>query len=138
MKYQIGLYRNREQPLDQWDALIDLQDPRSARDLLRDLTPFLREYHCAHGMEDTQGLAAWLAWYLIEAHLASGQDFSGIALGSELRGDIDFFYRLSPGLLEVYRLDELLEWHPVARAEIRCAPVEVGTHPVIDLADGDP
>ena len=53
MKCHIGVYRDANQPMDQWDDLIYLQDRRSAREFLDTLTPFLREFHANEGMDDT-------------------------------------------------------------------------------------
>ena len=101
MKCQLGIYRSRETALDQWDSLIYLDSERTPRNILRDLTPFLRAFHARRGMNKADSLAAWLTWNLIHRGLVAGDqsNFSGISLGQEIRGDIDFFYRISPGLV---------------------------------------
>ena len=70
MKCHIGVYRHANQPMDQWDDLIYLQDRRSAREFLDTLTPFLREFHAHEGMDDTESLAVWLSWHLIDSAAA--------------------------------------------------------------------
>ena len=127
MKCQLGIYRSRESALDQWDCLIHLDSERTPRNILRDLTPFLRSFHARRGMRKADSLAAWLTWNLIHRGLVAGDqsNFSGISLGQEIRGDIDFFYRISPGLVEVHRINEFLEWVRIATVEISQEPVAV-------------
>ena len=100
MKCHIGVYRDANQPPDQWDGLIYLQDRRSAREFLDTLTPFLREFHANEGMDDTESLAVWLSWHLIDSAAARSEKFFEIALSKDIRSDIDFFFKISAGLVE--------------------------------------
>ena len=127
MKCQLGVYRSRETALEQWDCLIYLESERTPRNILRDLTPFLRTFHARRGMRKADRLAAWLTWNLIHRGLVAGDpsNFAGIAVSREIRGDIDFFYRISPGLVEVHRINELLDWVRIAAVEISLEPVAV-------------
>ena len=137
MKCHIGVYRDANQPPDQWDGLIYLQDRRSAREFLDALTPFLREFHANEGMDDTRALSAWLAWHLIDSAAARSESFFEIALSKEIRSDIDFFFKVSSGLVEVFRIDEVLEWHPVVRADIPITAVGISTLQSTDIPDSD-
>jgi hypothetical protein len=137
MKFQIGLYNETDTAVDQFFALIDLECAYSARDLLNALTPFLKEFHCAHGMDDTQALAAWLPWHLIEVGREEFEDLGAIGINRQIDAHIDFFIKLSPGLVEVFRIDELLEWHVLAQVEITCESIEVSAYEVGPGATGD-
>ena len=137
MKCHIGVYRDANQPPDQWDGLIYLQARRSAREFLDALTPFLREFHANEGMDDTGALSAWLAWHLIDSAAARSESFFEIALSKEIRSDIDFFFKVSSGLVEVFRIDEVLEWHPVVRADIPITAVGISTLQSTDIPDSD-
>ena len=137
MKCHIGVYRDANQPPDQWDGLIYLQDRRSAREFLDALTPFLREFHANEGMDDTGALSAWLAWHLIDSAAARSESFFEIALSKEIRSDIDFFFKVSSGLVEVFRIDQVLEWHPVVRANIPITAVGISTLQSTDIPDSD-
>ena len=137
MKCHIGVYRDANQPPDQWDGLIYLQDRRSAREFLDALTPFLREFHANEGMDDTGALSAWLAWHLIDSAAARSESFFEIALSKEIRSDIDFFFKVSSGLVEVFRIDQVLEWHPVVRADIPITAVGISTLQSTDIPDSD-
>ena len=137
MKCQIGLYSEEDAAVDQFSALVDLESTDSARDLLNSLTPFLKEFHCAHGMDDTQTLAAWLPWHLIEIGRESFDDLNSIGVSRQINAHIDFFVKLSPGLVEVFRIDELLEWHALARVEITCESVDVSTYEIEPDAASD-
>ncbi len=128
MKCQIGIYNEIDAATDQWTALIDFQSKNSARNLLNALAPFLKEFHCEHGMDDTQTLAAWLAWHLVEMGQEGFDHLNDIGMSREIDARNDFFVKLSPGLVEVFRIDELFEWHPLAQVEITCEPVEVGAY----------
>jgi len=125
MSCQIGLYDDRKNTVDQWDALIYLQDDRPPRHVLHQITPFLREFHATQDMADAPSLAAWLTWYLIDASMASGPGLSRIAVSRQVRGDIDFFFKISPGIIEVYSIDEVLEWALIATVEILQETVEL-------------
>lgn len=126
MTCQLGIYDHHDDAIDQWNALIHLRDERPPRNLLREIAPFLREFHVQQDMRDTESLGAWLIWYLIDSSLASANELGHIAVSREVRGDIDYFYKISPGLVEVFRIDELLEWQRIAAAEIIREPVELG------------
>ena len=137
MKYQIGIYGDEQAAVDQFSAIVEIECPDSARDLLNSLTPFLKEFHCAHGMDDTQTLAAWLPWHLIEIGRESFDDLSSIGISRQINAHIDFFIKLSPGLVEVFRIDELLEWHALAQVEITCEPVDVSAYEIEPDAASD-
>ena len=137
MKCHIGVYRHANQPMDQWDDLIYLQDRRSAREFLDTLMPFLREFHAHEGMDDTESLAVWLSWHLIDSAAARGEKFFEIALSKDIRNDIDFFFKISAGLVEVFRIDEVLEWHPVVRTEIPSTAIGVNALLSTDIPDPD-
>ena len=137
MKYQIGLYSDEDAAVDQFSALIGIECTDSARDLLNSLTPFLKEFHCAHGMDDTQTLAAWLPWHLIEIGRESFEDLSSIGISRHTNAHINFFVKLSPGLVEVFRIDELLEWHALARVEVTCESVDISAYEIEPDAASD-
>lgn len=125
MDCQFGIYTSPADKIDQWNALIYLHDDQSPRDLLRDIAPFLREFHARQGMGNAESLAAWLTWYLIDSSVFSASELPRIAVSKEIRGDIDYFYRISPGMVEVYSIDELLDWQRIAAVEIPQEPVEL-------------
>ena len=124
MRSQIGIYRETDEDYEHWAGLILLESSLGPRDLLAELAPFLRRFHCGHGMEDAAGLAAWLAWKLVDMRDGDDTSFEGVSIARELAIDIEFFYRVTPGSVEVFRIDEVFEWHPVARLEVECAPAE--------------
>jgi hypothetical protein len=125
MDCQFGIYASPADKVDQWTTLIYLQGDQPPRDLLREISPFLREFHAHQGMEDTESLAAWLTWYLIDSSAFSADELPRIAISRAIRSDIDYFYRLSPGMVEVYTIDELFDWKRIAVAEIPQEPVEL-------------
>ena len=127
MKCQLGVYRSRETALEQWDCLIYLESERTPRNILRDLTPFLRSFHAQRGMRKADHLSAWLIWNLIHRGLVSGDqgEYAGIGVDHEIRGDIDFFFRISPGLVEVHHINQLRDGIRIAAVEISLEPVAV-------------
>ena len=80
MRSQIGIYRETDDDYEHWAGLISLDSPLGPRDLLAELAPFLRRFHCGHGMEDAGGLAAWLAWKLVDMRDGGDASFGGITL----------------------------------------------------------
>ena len=137
MKCHIGVYSDANQPPDQWEGLIYLHDTSSAREFLNRLTPFLREFHSNEGMDDTESLTVWLGWHLIDSAAARGEKFFEIGLCKEIRNDISFFFKISAGLVEVFRIDEVLEWHPVVRTEIPSNAVGINALLSTDIPDPD-
>ena len=88
-------------------------------------------------MDDTQTLAAWLPWHLIEIGRESFEDLSSIGISRQINAHIDFFVKLSPGLVEVFRIDDLLEWHALAQVEITCESVDVSAYEIEPDAASD-
>ena len=127
MPCQIGIYEDPNDSLDNWNALIYLEDDRAPRDLLRGVVPFLREFGTAHDMQDAGALSAWLTWYLIDSRVAPEQPLPRVRLSRQIQSQIDAFYRISPGLVEVYSIDELLDWRMIAAVEVPPRPAEVQT-----------
>jgi hypothetical protein len=118
MPCQIGIYESPNDSLDNWNALIYLREAQTPRDLLREMAPFLRQFHALHDMHDAESLGAWLTWHLIDSSAVVGMDLPRIALSRQIQTDIEYFCRVTPGLVEVYRVDELLEWRIIAALEI--------------------
>jgi hypothetical protein len=127
MRCQIGVYANAQTRLEQGEVLVYLSTDQSPRQVLDAIVPFLRKFHEVQGMSETETLAAWLTWDLVNMGMISAEEhgFSGIALGRKVRSDIEFFFRVSPAQVEVFRIDELLDWHPLAAVDIPCEVVEL-------------
>lgn len=58
-------------------------------------------------------------------------------MSKDIRNDIDFFFKISAGLVEVFRIDEVLEWHPVVRTEIPSTAIGVNALLSTDIPDPD-
>ena len=67
----------------------------------------------------------------------SFEDLSSIGFSRQISAHINFFIKLSPGLVEVFRIDELLEWHALARVEITCKSVDVSAYEIESDAASD-
>lgn len=127
MRCQIGVYPNAQISLEQGEILVYLSTDQSPREVLDALVPFLRKFHMLQGMAETETLAAWLTWELINMGMVSAEEhgFSGIGLSRRVRSDIEFFYRISPGQAEVFHIDELFDWHPIAAVDIPWEAMEL-------------
>jgi hypothetical protein len=125
MSCQIGIYESPDDSFDHWSSLIYLPDSQTPRDLLRDVVPFLKQFHALHDMHDAGSLGAWLAWHLIDSSVADSMDMPRVSLSRQIQTDIDYFCRVSPGQVEVYNVDEVLEWRIIAAVEIPQEAVEV-------------
>ena len=120
MSCQLGIYPDRKAGIEDWDSLIYQQDHVAPRDILGALSPFLRTFHAEQGMSETGFLAAGLAWYLVDLRLDSTADrvLPKVELTREIHAEISFFYKISPGYVDTFRINELLEWMPIAVLEI--------------------
>ncbi len=120
MSCQFGIYTDREAPLDHSEVLIYQQDHGSPRSTLNVIAPFLRTFHAEQGMDDTGLLGAALTWYLIDLHLDAmpGVMLPKVEVVKDIQGGLEFFYKLSPGCVDVYRIDDRLEWTVIAVLEI--------------------
>lgn len=125
MSCQIGIYSDTDDAVDNWKSLIYLDDEQSPRDLLRELAPFLREFYGRRQTEDAEAMAAWLAWYLIDSSLVAPGSLNRIALSREVTSDVDFFLRVAPAQVEVFHIDDLLEWRLIASMDLALDQVEV-------------
>ena len=127
MSCQFGIYPDRKAGIEDWDFLIYQQDHVAPRDILAALSPFLRTFHAEQGMSETGFLAAGLAWYLVDLRLDSIRDIvlPKVELTREIHAEISFFYKISPGYVDTFRINELLEWMPIAVLEIPRQPVAV-------------
>ena len=120
MSCQLGIYPDRKAGIEDWDSLIYQQDHVAPRDILGALSPFLRTFHAEQGMSETDFLTAGLAWYLVDLRLDSIRDIvlPKVELTRELHAELSFFYKISPGYVDTFRINELLEWMPIAVLEI--------------------
>lgn len=118
MTCQFGIYASAAAAMDDWSALILVERDVPPRDLLRDIAPLLRDFHARQGMDDAERLAAWLTWYLVDGNSFAAEGPPGVSVGRTIRPDVDFFYRISPGLVEAFRVDEVLDWRRIAALEI--------------------
>tara|TARA_B100001123_G_C14700759_1_gene785196 strand:- start:22 stop:414 length:393 start_codon:yes stop_codon:yes gene_type:complete len=120
MSCQFGIYPDRKAGIEEWDFLIYQQDHLAPRDILSALSPFLRTFHAEQGMSETGFLAAGLAWYLADLRLDSIGDtvLPKVEFTREIQAEIAFFYKISPGYVDTFRINEVLEWMPIAVLEI--------------------
>ena len=120
MSCQFGIYPDRNAGIEDWDFLIYQQDHVAPRDILGARAPFLRTFHAEQGMSETGFLAAGLAWYLVDLRLDSIADIvlPKVELTREIHAEISFFYKISPGYVDTFCINELLEWMPIAVLEI--------------------
>ena len=63
--------------------------------------------------------------------------FFEIAVSKEIRSDINFFFKISFGLIEVFRIDQVLEWHPVVSTDIPSTIVGISTLQSTEIPDPD-
>jgi len=119
---QIGIYESREQNISKPSVLIYKHSGGYPEGLLPIITPFLARFDKERGISDTEYCGAWLVHELITKHIQGlkewrveiktvfpsnqpdddGYDFLGHGICQGFHGDIEYFYRVSPGVIEVY------------------------------------
>ena len=100
---QIGIYRTKPTDLTKYHALLYRHSDGYPEGVLPDITPFLETFHSQRGMSDVEYLAAWLIYHLIRPYDdANYGKYLGHGISTRFHGDIEYFYAISPGLVEVY------------------------------------
>ncbi len=100
---QIGIYNNKEVNNHDFVALLYRHTDGYPDGILPDIKPFLKEFDIERGCEDTEYLAARLLQYLCNKHDLHKKDFIGLGICNDFHEDIEYFYKISPHLIEVYK-----------------------------------
>lgn len=124
MTCQIGIYEHHDDSLENWNTLISLQNQQPPRELLRRIIPVLKDFQNSQYKRDIGSLSALLTWHLVDSAAVPKGELPRIALSRQIGSNIDYFCRVSPLVVEVYSIDEVLEWQMIAAMEIDQAPVE--------------
>ena len=123
----IGIYENAEQDIAKpsallykhWDSYPDENVP-----LLTEICTIFQE---RRGMNDTEYLAAWVMWWMVnksvearketykelkqkgstiaEQYEEDGIDCLGYGVSQEFHADIEWYYRINPGEILVYKVN---------------------------------
>jgi len=121
---QIAIYSDGEKEMEQWDVLIYRHSdgyPGTADGetygVLADIVPFLRYWKKSRGISDTEYTGARLLQYLCNKYDESSREFTddwgvkhpmgvgelGHGICKGVHGDIEYFYRVYPDVVEVYK-----------------------------------
>ena len=108
---QIGFYKNKETPIDKFEALLYRHSDGYPAGVLPDILPFLSWWRKARGIGDLEYCSARLLQYLCNEYdkhsreIGEKIEFTG-TLGHGvckiLHGDIEYFYKIYPNKVEVY------------------------------------
>jgi len=125
---QLGVYESQSTPLEKWGVLLYRhsdgypgKEDGSEAGVLPDIIPFLKRFDKERGIRDLEYCGAWLIHHLIEEHIKWGEKFA--REHSELRGrnkdgkdwlghgicrdfhvDIEYFYKIYPGGVDVFEI----------------------------------
>jgi len=124
---QIGFYESKEQAknLKDYDALIYVHHdgyPTSEHGIPARIVPFLKFFDEKRGLSDTEYAPAWTLHHLIQLSIDNSRDIvkedasmskyfgdgrtcTGFGVSNSIHGDLDFFYKVYPGHLEVCQRD---------------------------------
>lgn len=114
---QIGFYRNQNQNLSDFEALIYQHSdgyPDSENGVIANLAPFLRKFHRIRGLSDIEYASARTLQHLMngddELMIEYSQNYKetpygllGYGISNQFHGDIEYLYAVySTGMLKVY------------------------------------
>ena len=106
---QIGIYSVRpsiaRNDLGKYEALIYCHSDGYPEGIIPQIVPFIKRFKEARG-NDTEYLAARLLQYLCNEADRVIPEWStiGFGLGHSLRGDIEYYYAVSPYYVDVYEV----------------------------------
>ena len=120
---QIGFYKNKEQKLQDFGALIYRHSdgyPDTEDGVIEAIAPFLKCWKQERGLSDTEYASARLLQYLcnnydkqmidIEKPHREKPAYAGIlghGICKDFHGDIAYFYRVYPDVLEVFKVGNI-------------------------------
>ena len=129
---QIGFYESKDQKNSEFEALIYKHSDGYPDGVLPTLVPMCQVFEERRGMTDTEYLAAWVLASFISFHIKQGRKLSkelrfiknrdgidclGFGICKGFHGDIEYFYKVSPNLIQVYEVGEGLpdEWSNIVQ-----------------------
>ena len=107
---QIGIYESKKTPLKNWNVLLYRHSDGYPDDVVPMLKKFLTFWKKERGLDDTEYCGARLLQYLCNEYDNEGSDGAtkdltgilGYGISNTIHGDIEYFYRIYPDILEVY------------------------------------
>lgn len=107
---QIGFYESKEQRLDKPNAIIYRHSdgyPDTEHGVLAALLPWAKKFNAERGLTDSEYAAArgLVALIVASDHLESNLGY-GICGDHQLHGDHEFYYRVDPHAITVYKRNE--------------------------------
>jgi len=103
---QLGIYSSKKKKIKEYDVLLYRHWDGYPEGVLPDIIPFLREFSKKRGIDDTESCAAWLLHEMIsKVDKESEIKFLGYGIcgDKELHRDIEYFYRIEPDVVKVYK-----------------------------------
>lgn len=114
---QIGIYQSKGSKTKDFEVLLYKHCDGYPDGVLPVIQPFLERFSKDRS-DDVEYCGAWLMHHLIEESIKGtlkhgygpkdGKTFTGYGISNEFHGDIEYFYKIYPGAIEVYqcRYDE--------------------------------
>lgn len=117
---QIGIYRSKDTSIDQPEVLLYRHCDGYPKGVLPDMKEFLNWWHKGRGISDTEYTGARLIQFMCNQADKQSEEFKasmslnnqsekgltgeiGYGICKEFHGDIEFFYKIYPNAIEVYR-----------------------------------
>jgi len=128
---QIGFYKTKYEPITEWSALIYRHSDGYPDGVLPDIQPFLEKWAKGRGLADVEYISARLLQYLCNEYdcdmrvheeknkkewEAQGKEYPehcrfsgklGHGICKDFHGDIEYFYRIHPDVIEVYEVGDI-------------------------------
>jgi hypothetical protein len=101
---QIGIYDEKETPLNKPNVLLYKHSDGYPEGVIPIIQPFLEDFSKKRGMDDVEYCSAWLLHALIQSHGRTDYLGHGICGDRTFHGDIEYYYRIQPSEILVYKV----------------------------------
>lgn len=132
---QIGFYKSEKTKITKPYALLYKHSDGYPDSTLPSLIEILGKFEARRGLKDEEYLPAWVSWYLINESVKCFKEWKrgeeindgiscrghGLCFDKKFHGDIEYYYRITPQKLHVYKIeyDDPDQWEEIQTINLK-------------------